>query len=100
MVAGFILAGLVSFAAGFVLHAGAFALFAVATSLVYLAISFDSGAVMGSIGTAILMFVIMQGAYVSGVLMSFSLSGKAGRRWLDTPAAGKQQPETHRKKAG
>ena len=99
MVAAFILAGLVSFAAGFVLHAAAFAVFALATSLVYLAISYENSAVFGSIGAAIVMFVIMQAAYVIGVLVPFSIIGKAGRRWPDASGTG-EQPDTHRKEAG
>lgn len=81
MTVGLIIAGLVSFAAGFVLHVGAFSIFALITTMLYLALIYQGGAVVASFASAFALFVIMQIAYVVGVLIPLPLARKAsGRR--------------------
>jgi hypothetical protein len=79
MIAGLIFAGLVSFAAGFILHVGAFSIFALITSMLYLALVYESTAVFASLASTATLFVIMQIAYVIGVLVPFSAPRKGER---------------------
>lgn len=99
MIAGFILAGLVSFVAGFILHVGAFSLFALTTSMLYLAVTYENSAIFSSVSSAIALFLIMQVAYVIGVLVPFPFFGKVERRWFDFPGT-RGRVDSHRKKSG
>lgn len=82
MMMGLILAGLVSFAAGLVLQVGAFAVFALITSMAYLALIYDGSAIFASFASAAALFIIMQIAYVIGVLVPFPIVRPTERRGL------------------
>lgn len=85
MTVGMIIAGLVSFAAGFVLHVGAFLIFALITVMLYLLLVSQSGAVSASLASAAALFVIMQIAYVIGVLTPLPIVRKASGRRIAFP---------------
>lgn len=89
MTVGLIIAGLVSFAAGFVLHVGAFLIFALITAMLYLALIYQSGALMASLASATALFAIMQIAYVAGVLTPLPLAGKASGRRIVSKSRGR-----------
>lgn len=69
MTVAFVSAGLVSFAAAFFFRIGAFFLFAVLVSLIYLALTYKSGSPFASLAPVLGLFVVMQVAYVVGVLL-------------------------------
>lgn len=71
MVVALILAGFVSFAAAFVLRIGAFFIFAVVVSLIYCVLTYQSGSPFVSLVPVVGLFVVMQLAYVAGVLLPF-----------------------------
>jgi hypothetical protein len=85
MTVGLIIAGLVSFAAGFVLHVGAFLVFASITAMLYLVLIYQSGAVSTALASAAALFVIMQIAYVIGVLTPLPIVRKASGRRIAFP---------------
>ncbi|MFT2210261.1 hypothetical protein ACLJYM_00050 [Rhizobium giardinii] len=85
MTVGLIIAGLVSFAAGFVLHVGAFLVFALITAMLYLLLIYQSGAVSAALASAAALFVIMQIAYVIGVLTPLPIVRKASGRRIAFP---------------
>ncbi|MBP1862036.1 hypothetical protein [Rhizobium herbae] len=85
MIAGLIIAGLVSFVAGFILHVGAFSIFALITNMLYLALIYESTTVFASLASTAALFVIMQIAYVIGVLVPFPSPSKDERTGFSFP---------------
>lgn len=80
-----ILAGLVSFAAGFVLRVGAFSIFAVLVSVVYLALTYQSGSLIASLAPVLGLFVVMQLAYLAGVLLPLPVAHRVSSWQLPFP---------------
>jgi hypothetical protein len=69
MIVALILASLVSFAAASILRIGAFFIFAVLVSLIYLLLTYQYGSPFASLVPVLELFVVMQLAYVAGVLL-------------------------------
>ncbi|WP_426130712.1 hypothetical protein [Pararhizobium sp. PWRC1-1] len=69
MIVALVLAGLVSFAAALILRIGAFYIFAVLVSLIYLMLTYQSGSPFASLAPVLELFLVMQFAYVAGVLL-------------------------------
>lgn len=99
MIAGLIFAALVSFVAGFVLHVGAFSIFALITSMLYLTLVYESTAVFASLASTAALFVIMQIAYVIGVLVPFPSPRKNGRPRFGFPKL-RRRIDSPRNKSG
>jgi hypothetical protein len=69
MMGGLVIAGLISFAAGFVLRVAAFAIFSLATCGLYLAVLLHNGdAFWRSLVAAAVLLFVMQIGYVLGIL--------------------------------
>ncbi len=85
MIAGLIVAGLASFAAGFVLRIGAFALFALIISVLCFVIIHEKGTIIASLISVAVLFATMQIAYTIGVLASSPMRRGSLRRRVDPP---------------